>query len=63
MNICKHCKWWRVEMLEARPADYGHCMYDPPAIFCEYDPEGGNASLLYERPQTREDDFCARFEG
>jgi hypothetical protein len=37
-------------------------MYDPPVVFCNYDNEAGDAAMIYERPQTYEDDFCFRFE-
>ena len=63
MNTCRHCRWWRVIIDDAQPTDFGFCMVDPPAIFCQYDPAGGDAALLYERPQTYADDFCSRFLG
>jgi hypothetical protein len=62
MNTCKHCKWWRISIEVALPQDYGQCMYDPPAVFCHYDDEDGDAAMIYERPQTYGSDFCSRFE-
>ena len=62
MNTCKHCRWWRVAIGETGPEDYGWCMFDPPAVFCDYEPDSGETALMYERPQTYERDFCSKFE-
>ncbi len=62
MNTCKHCKWWRRPIENEQQEDLGLCMYDPPAVFCDYDSSMGEAALIYERPKTYEYDFCSRLE-
>ena len=49
-------------MDDAPLSDCGSCLLEPPVVCCNFDGASGEASIVYERPQTSEGDYCARFE-